>query len=118
MADAGGLPVTVHRLKTRAPYYEAVVSGAKPFEVRRDDRGFQRGDRVHLAETAYVSVPGVGDEWCATGREAEYEITYVLTGGQFGIEPGYVVLGLDVPRAYPAMRTRSVLRPAMKRTTA
>ena len=24
----------------------------------------------------------------------EREITYVLTGGQFGIEPGYVVLGL------------------------
>ena len=27
-------------------------------------------------------------------REAEFEITYILTGGQFGIEPGYVVLGL------------------------
>lgn len=86
--------VTVHVLKTRAPYYEAVVSGAKPFDVRRDDRGFQRGDRVRLVETEYVSVPGIAAEWCASGRESEYEITYVLTGGQLGIEPGYVVLGL------------------------
>jgi Domain of unknown function (DUF3850) len=86
----------VHQLKTHAPYFEAVVSGVKPFEVRRDDRGFQRGDYVRLVETTHISVPGVGDEWSPTGREAQYEITYVLTGGQFGIEPGYVVLGLAV----------------------
>lgn len=78
---------TVHRLKTWEQYFGAVVDGAKPFEVRRDDRGFQRGDRVQLVETSQrYSTP--------TGREAEYEITYVLTGGQLGIEPGYVVLGL------------------------
>jgi hypothetical protein len=86
-----------HRLKTWIPYFDHVVSGKKPFEVRRDDRGFQRGDRVRLVE---VSQPRKG--MIPTGREAEYEITYVLTGGQFGIEPGYVVLGLaamaDVPR--------------------
>lgn len=82
--------VTVHRLKTWIPYFDAVISGAKPFEVRRDDRGFQRGDRVQLVE---VSEPVRG--MTPTGREAMYEITYVLTGGQFGIEPGYVVLGLS-----------------------
>jgi hypothetical protein len=81
--------VTVHRLKTWVPYFDAVTSGAKPFEVRRDDRGFQRGDRVQLTE---VTRPE--DGLIPTGREAMYEITYVLTGGQFGIEPGYVVLGL------------------------
>lgn len=27
-------------------------------------------------------------------RVLNRKITYVLTGGQFGIEPGYVVLGL------------------------
>ena len=84
--------VTVHRLKTWIPYFDAVASGAKPFEVRRDDRGFQRGDRVQLIEVTRASFPR------PTGREAEAEITYVLTGGQFGIEPGYVVLGLGVVR--------------------
>ena len=81
----------VHQMKTWVPYFESVVSGAKPFDVRRDDRGFQRGDYVRLVE---VSQPR--DGMLPTGREAQYEITYVLTGGQFGIEPGYVVLGLGV----------------------
>lgn len=79
--------MTVHRLKTWAPYFGAVADGSKPFEVRRDDRGFQRGDRLRLVETSR-------QDGAATGREAEYEITYVLGGGQFGIEPGYAVLGL------------------------
>jgi len=79
--------VTVHRLKTLEPYFGAVADGVKPFEVRRDDRGFQRGDRLRLVETSQR-------DGTPTGREAEYEITYVLTGGQFGIEPGFVVLGL------------------------
>ena len=83
--------MTTHRLKTWMPYFEDVASGAKPFEVRRDDRGFQLGDSVRLIEVS--STPG---DLIRTGREAEYEITYVLTGGQFGIEPGYVVLGLGV----------------------
>lgn len=29
-----------------------------------------------------------------TGREVEVEVTYLLRGGQFGVEPGYVVMGL------------------------
>ena len=85
--------MTVHRLKTWPQYFDAAVSGAKPFEVRRDDRGFQRGDQVVLVE---VSLPR--DGMIPTGREAKYEITYVLTGGQLGIEPGYVVLGLEARR--------------------
>jgi Domain of unknown function (DUF3850) len=86
--------VTVHVLKTWAPYFEAVASGVKPFEVRRDDCGFQRGDFVRLVET-------LREHGTPTGREAQYEITYVLTGGQFGVEPGYVVLGLAVVPVVP-----------------
>ena len=47
---------------------------------------------VEVSEPARGMIP--------TGREAQYVITYVLTGGQFGIEPGYVVLGLG-PVAQP-----------------
>ena len=79
----------VHQLKTWEPYFSAVIDGSKPFEVRRDDRGFQRGDHVRLVETAQQD-----GEWLPTGRAAQYMITYVLPGGQFGIKPGYVVLGL------------------------
>lgn len=90
----------IHELKTWAPYYDAAVSGEKTFEVRRDDRGFQRGDTVTLIR-------------CVQGRSGMWEVDYdihgqpratatfrigwILTGGQFGIEPGYVVFSLHHP---------------------
>ena len=98
--------VNVHELKTLAPYWDAVASGAKPFEVRRDDRGFQRGDILKLHRMCpdtnrhYDTVPGSR----FTRRTLTKRITYVLTGGHFGIEAGYVVLGLadDGPRGLSA----------------
>lgn len=88
-----------HELKTLAPYWDAVSRGDKMFEVRRDDRGFQKGDLVKLhrmrpgAPAHYDTDPGTGQRRTITMR-----INYVLTGGQFGIQPGFVVLGLtDTP---------------------
>lgn len=37
-----------HELKCLAPYYDAIECGDKTFDVRRDDRGYQRGDTVVL----------------------------------------------------------------------
>jgi hypothetical protein len=82
---------TEHALKTLPQYWDAVERGEKTFEVRRDDRGFQRGDilvlhRLPEEGTNYVrgqSVPKI-----------RRTIGWILTGGQFGIEPGYVVLSL------------------------
>lgn len=82
---------TTHKLKTWRQYFEAVERCEKTFQVRRDDRGFQKGDRVVLQE---VKAPG---ELCAyrpTGRKMEFEIGWVLTGGHFGLEPGYVAFSL------------------------
>ena len=82
----------VHELKTWPVYFDAVERGEKPFEVRRDDRGFQKGDLVKLRR------------WNAAWQGYDKvepivrEISWILTGGQFGIEPGYVVLGLKEPR--------------------
>jgi hypothetical protein len=75
-----------HWLKTWPEYFEAVFNGSKPFEVRRDDRGFAVGDTLVLQE--YHPSNGY------TGRLVGREITYILPGGDFGIEPGFVVLGL------------------------
>ncbi len=86
----------VHELKTWPVYFDAVERGEKNFEVRRDDRGFQKGDVVRLLRTR-EDHRSDRVEYDYNGKPKyalERRITYVLTGGQFGIEPGYVVLGL------------------------
>jgi hypothetical protein len=62
-----------------------------------------RADRDDIIEmcartepTKYDLVPGRYQK-----RTLIKRISYVLTGGQFGIEPGYVVLGLSDPEVTP-----------------
>lgn len=75
-----------HTLKCWPPYFGAIRRKEKNFDVRRDDRGFQKGDAVILREWDPKRVS-------FTGNDEHRKIKYILTGGQFGIEPGFVVLG-------------------------
>lgn len=87
-----------HYLKCQANYYDATERGEKNFEVRRDDRGFQKGDQVILMRMGDKPSNKNSVEHDSDGKvkhAIQREILYVLTGGQFGIEPGYVVLGLQ-----------------------
>lgn len=91
--------MTEHVLKTWPQYWEAVAGGAKTFEVRRDDRGFQRGDVVVLRKTtekAPYDFQTRSGPWEVpiTYFDLRFRIAWVQTGGRFGIEPGYVVLAL------------------------
>lgn len=91
-----------HTLKCWDNYFDAVASGEKTFEVRRDDRGFQKGDLLILEKIdrfgKYLH-PVVHPEhgYFVSPQQVRRRISYVLTGGQFGIDPGYVVLGLQKP---------------------
>ena len=38
-----------HRLKCENAYFDAVAAGDKTFEIRYNDRGFQKGDSVTLS---------------------------------------------------------------------
>lgn len=59
----------------------------KPFEVRKNDRDYKLGDHLLLQEfDPYEDV--------YTGKRLVRKITYILPGGAWGIEAGYVVLGL------------------------
>ena len=80
----------IHKLKCLTPYYEAIVRGDKKFDIRWDDRGFQKGDIVEL-----LHFDGSGYVKGTSGHaySIQKEIKYILTGGRFGIEPGWVVLG-------------------------
>lgn len=77
-----------HVIKCWPQYFGPIRRNEKKFDVRRDDRGYQKGDTVHLREWAPY---GGGGSF--TGNDEFRKIKYILTGGQFGIEPGYVVLG-------------------------
>lgn len=84
-----------HTLKCWPEFFDAVRSGDKNFEVRKHDRDFQIGDVV-LLRRFDPDNPDTGENPAQERRR----ISYVLTGGRFGIEPGYVVLGLErVPSA-------------------
>lgn len=78
---------TTHELKTWPTYFNAVMNGIKPFEVRKFDRAFKIGDVLLLREY------NPNDE-TYTGAVCTRRIDYILKGGQFGIEEGFCVLGL------------------------
>jgi len=71
-----------HELKINEPYIKAKQAGEKPFEIRYDDRGYQKGDTVSYkaseSRLAYKKYPGV------------YEITYVTS---FAQKENWVVFG-------------------------
>lgn len=92
----GGEPIQ-HVLNTLPNYYDAVVSGAKTFEIRRNDRGFQTGDVIELVRMHSASDRVAKD--FSRPRLAK-RVTYVFSGdrslgpGLGGIHGGYVILGL------------------------
>lgn len=75
-----------HLLKLNIDFCDAVFSGEKRFEIRENDRGFQRGDFVRFEPyDPYKPV-------CHPIKEKTYMITYVLSG--WGLKNGFVVFGI------------------------
>lgn len=92
--------IKIHDLKCWTAYFEAVDDGRKNFEIRRDDRGYQKGDVLRIREWDDKPSPvATGSNHTRsrgyTGNETYALVRYVLTGGQFGLEPGYVAMALE-----------------------
>ena len=91
--------MTTHELKCWPQYFDAIKRGEKNFEVRKDDRGFQAGDEVVLQRTREDRHYEVEWDWTADNKRPKHELRFrigwVLTGGQFGLEPGYVAFSLQ-----------------------
>jgi hypothetical protein len=99
-----------HYLKCWPEFFYALRDGSKTFEVRKDDRGFCVGETLVLAlydpvknefmsEARYISdaervMLKTSDNLLIDRPEIKFTITHKLPGGQFGIEPGYCVLGI------------------------
>lgn len=77
-----------HELKCWPEYYEQIVSGYKPWELRYNDRDYKCGDTLLLREYKLSE-----EEY--TGREIELLIVYILEGPMFGLEDGYCIMSLQ-----------------------
>ena len=90
---------TEHKLKTWVRFWDAVASGEKNFEVRKNDRAFQTGDILVLQKFDHEEMRYVLDGYTILSKPLEIRkrVSFLLQGGLFGIEPGYCVLGLEDP---------------------
>lgn len=77
-----------HCLKIWPEFFRDVHSGKKTFEVRLDDRGYRVGDILVLQEFNPVEKRFTGEIMIRT-------VSYILSGEQFGIMAGYVVMGVE-----------------------
>ena len=84
------MAIRVHELKIEKDYADSVYFGDKTFEVRLNDRGFQKGDIVKFRPLGEDGV-SIDTRHPLCGKE--YEITYVL-GSFCGLAQGYVAFGI------------------------
>lgn len=81
-----------HKLKCWPQFFQAVKNRSKKFEVRRNDRNFESGDRLILQEW----IPETGEY---TGNELCVDVTCILkaeTAIWSGLQEGYCVMSVNV----------------------
>lgn len=79
-----------HELKILPSFFASVVSGEKTFEICKNDREFNVGDRLRLLEWD-------GDSY--TEDEAYADVTYMT---DYQRRAGYVVLGIRIIEPFGA----------------
>lgn len=89
-----------HQLKTIDPYFNSVACEIKPFELRRDDRGFEVGDVLVLCQYSQAR-----EEY--TGKVVFREITYIVRDRpEYGLMPGFCILGIKPVGPAPTISPR------------
>lgn len=79
-----------HDLKVWFPYFEAIHSGRKTFELRRNDRDFQCGDELFLREWDQTAK-------CYSKSVVLAKVTHVLTDcPEWGLQPGFAILSFTI----------------------
>jgi len=71
-----------HILKIKEEYADAIVRGDKLFEIRYNDRGYQKGDKIQFS--CNERIHGI--------EKNIYEITYLLHG--WGLKEDWCVFGI------------------------
>lgn len=85
--------MTTHTLKICKKYADAVMSGAKTFEIRKNDRGYEVGDKI-----VFDVVTNEGYTVGAAARHplngATYRIDYILDDFE-GLAQKYVAFAIS-----------------------
>lgn len=76
----------VHKIKLGKSFFGDVYSGEKTFELRKNDRGYKKGDILELMEFA---------DGRDTGRIVRALVTYILEDFT-GLEDGYCIMGIKI----------------------
>ncbi|MBR5948239.1 MAG: DUF3850 domain-containing protein [Clostridia bacterium] len=76
-----------HHIKINWNYADAVLSGEKPFEIRYNDRGYQKGDTVifQVIDDLKLSINH-------PLNETPFTITYLIHG--LGLDKDWCVFGI------------------------
>ena len=94
----------LHTLKIEKPYADAILDGDKVFEVRYNDRGFQKGDLIRFVTLTEDFSKSPDSTHPLTNKI--YQITYVHSG--LGMKEGYVVLSIKPDNRYESDTTDNI----------
>lgn len=87
-----------HTLKTDPDVFQAVLSRAKTFEIRLNDREYAVGDTLCLRETLFSGAEmRQGQPLTYTGRECRRTVSHILTG--YGLADGWCCLSFAATEA-------------------
>lgn len=84
------MPKKLHELKLQKEFCDDVYNGIKTFEIRMNDRGYQKGDEIRFIPVEHSL------EIDHPLRDCIFVITYVLNG--WGLKNGFVCLAIIMDR--------------------
>ena len=76
----------VHQIRLAAMFFDDIVSGRKPFELRKNDREYKEGDILEMLEF---------QDGKNTGRVVKVLVTYLLED-YTGLVEGYCIMGTKI----------------------
>lgn len=76
----------IHELKILPEYFNAVISGKKTFEIRKNDRPFHKGDLLALNEYD-------ADRKCYTGSSCLVYVDYILNNPDY-VKKDMIIMGI------------------------
>ncbi len=76
----------IHQIKLGVEFFKDVCSGAKPFEIRKNDRDYKTGDILEMLEF---------ENGMKTGRSVKVIVTYILDV-YTGLKEGYCIMGISL----------------------